>query len=73
MVCRRTKQITQNEEGKNLSILYSPLFLWLLDTDKGNLDVLPAFRAGNTKSNWLLHYPFGNGGNNRVDIIETLV
>ena len=51
----------------------STLFLWLLDTDKRNLYVLAAVRAGYSKSNWLLHYPFGNGGNNRVNIIKTLV
>lgn len=55
--------------GAIVPVLGSILFPWLLDTDKGNLDIPAAVRTGYIKGNWLLHYPFRNGANNRIDII----
>jgi hypothetical protein len=46
---------------------------WLFYADEGDLYVLSAVGAGYPEGDGLLHHPLGNGGNNGVNIIQTLV
>jgi len=55
------------------SIAAGCLLAWLGAADKGDLYALTTVGTDDIKDNGLQHYPFGNGGNHRVDTIQAVV
>jgi hypothetical protein len=50
-----------------------PLFPWLFQAKERNFKGLPAFGAGNMDGYRLPHYPFGNGSDHGVNVVQSLV
>ena len=47
--------------------------LWFLAADNADLNALATVRAGEVEGDKLIHHALGDGGNHRIDVVQTLV